>query len=299
LIKISVIMLFVFFGKMSCAQEKVKEPLGELQNNHPQIQILQFDSSVIKRDYFIINDTNALRIDTLKQIWQGDTFNVYRYYSHGELIRTEKYYQNGILRHIKNYVNGKPHGHNYSFYENGKLSNYTLYHHWKILSSFNYYESGMLKYYLISDTLAKTNTIREYYESGKIMSENTEYLYKDTLIHDIDYYESGNVISENYFNNGKQKFVAYFDNGNVMEEYTYIDMNLFRVGELKYYYENGQLKHQAFFKDGDNRKEANIKTGTWSYWDEKGKLIGQEIYKNNELIDTKEFFSKKLKGVEK
>ncbi|MBK7181960.1 MAG: hypothetical protein IPH89_02965 [Bacteroidetes bacterium] len=32
------------------------------------------------------------------------------------------------------------------------------------------------------------------------------------------------------------------------------------------------------------QSEANQKTGTWKYWDEKGRIIKEEVYQDNILI---------------
>ena len=60
-------------------------------------------------------------------------------------------------------------------------------------------------------------------------------------------------------------------------------MRSIEVGDWKYYYENGNKEHVAHY-DKEGRK-----IGVWKYYNEKGKLLKQEEYENDNLINTKEY----------
>ncbi len=47
------------------------------------------------------------------------------------------------------------------------------------------------------------------------------------------------------------------------------------------------------YKDSLNEIEANVKHGRWSYWSDEGVLLKEEYYENNELIEVKEYVSKR------
>lgn len=78
-------------------------------------------------------------------------------------------------------------------------------------------------------------------------------------------------------------------NGNKIAEGTYVDFGLFWVGKKVEYHSNGLKSEEMYFQDGKTQEEANIKTGVWKYYSEKGDLIKEEVYENNELIDTEEY----------
>ncbi len=58
-----------------------------------------------------------------------------------------------------------------------------------------------------------------------------------------------------------------------------------RIGKWQEWYENGILKREYFFDEN----QPNAKTGIWKWWDEKGNLIKEETYKDDVLIDKKEY----------
>lgn len=270
----------------------------QLYKDSSHVEVLSVNrtlkNKIISGDTSNIDSGLVKKITTEIGIW-GDTLEVCYYFLDKKHIRTDFFNNNRGMNFIDYYKDGKPHGESFTF-KNGKIQNYVLWNEWDIITRLNFHENGQLEGYSFTDTLNQIVKSYSYYESGKIMVKSNAIINKNDPIHDtiheIRYYESGNTISENYYNAGKQKMVAYFDNGKLMEEYSYIDMNLFLVGELKYYYENGKLKQQAFFKDGNTREEANYRIGNWSWWDEKGNLVKQEIYRDNELVETKEFLPK-------
>ena len=84
-------------------------------------------------------------------------------------------------------------------------------------------------------------------------------------------------------------FVNYHRNGQIAWKGTVLNSHLFRLKKWEEYYENGQLSREYFYNDSI----PNQREGTWSWWDEQGNLIKQEIYKNGELIDTKTYLPRK------
>jgi antitoxin component YwqK of YwqJK toxin-antitoxin module len=79
-------------------------------------------------------------------------------------------------------------------------------------------------------------------------------------------YKNNSVTYEEFFKNGQVKFKTQYNK---------------KVGFTSYeYYENGQLKQKSI-----NKKDGK-KDGIGEYYDENGKLIKKETYKDGVLIKT-------------
>jgi len=69
----------------------------------------------------------------------------------------------------------------------------------------------------------------------------------------------------------------WYENGQLREEFYY--KNGKRDGDYKIWYTNGQLAEECFYKNGE-------KDGTYKYWHENGQLREECYYKNGELDGT-------------
>jgi len=107
----------------------------------------------------------------------------------------------------------------------------------------------------------------------------------ESSFYECSYYKNGVVFYEGLFNSRKQKYIENFYSGQRAKEGYMWNDPIKCIGDWKEWYENGIMKRKYFFDEN----QPNIKTGTWSWWDKKGNLIKQEIYKNNELIEEKNF----------
>lgn len=180
-----------------------------------------------------------------------------------------------------------------------------------------WYRSGQIqKYFVDKDSLTHgCYESRHWFPDGKL--KLTNYCDGDTAVQ-IEYYHSGatkrvlksykesainwmvdHYIAEYYVNgqlkydpsdvNGSRQTIKnYYESGKVSREATYVAGAL--VGPLHEWYENGQLKVKGQYKDpGDPRPPYTIKTGTWSYYAESGKLIKEEFYEEGKLVKTVEY----------
>jgi antitoxin component YwqK of YwqJK toxin-antitoxin module len=118
-----------------------------------------------------------------------------------------------------------------------------------------------------------------------------------------EYYDNGTVRLESFVNNNMYDsiFVSYYENGNkraegVYKKCTYKTSSTVIVqstcgverdtiqpkegiynGQWKYYYENGQLESvKNYF--------CNIKVGQWLFYDSTGKLLENEFYNADKLV---------------
>ncbi len=87
----------------------------------------------------------------------------------------------------------------------------------------------------------------------------------------------------------------YYDNGKLQEQYAAKllgnDKDGYRTDvnvNLQLYYANGKIKAKGEFVDHDN-------TGTWCFYDEKGKYLGEKIYQDKDAFwsGASNYFAKK------
>jgi antitoxin component YwqK of YwqJK toxin-antitoxin module len=158
-----------------------------------------------------------------------------------------------------------------------------------------YYESGNVESILLDD---RKTFAMGFYENGK-MKSFTKYI-MDSIkcginkpFEETEWYENGQLKSKCIYNCGKQQCKEFYNDTTLGREVTIIDMELFYVGKYTEWHKNGKLQLKGQYKDGNTQSEANIKTGVWSYYNEKGILVKEEYYENNKLIKTNEYIKKK------
>ena len=97
-----------------------------------------------------------------------------------------------------------------------------------------------------------------------------------------EYYDSKKIKSLAEYINGhtrNSRVMGFFENGNKESEYTYGEIDGMEDGNYLEYFENGSIKIKGKYEKGS-------KNGKWEHFDEKGKLIKTEIFKDDELLKT-------------
>lgn len=216
------------------------------------------------------------------------------------------YYSDGTLKTIANYKNGKFHGTYKKFNELGEISEegnyvdnelegtYTIYHSKGKIKSVNTVKdklpNSFISYY-INGQIEKVNTykdgklesIRENNIEGNIRTLQT-FNSKEELTN-LKYYNADGALyfEENYVNGKAKQAFQYFSDGTSeklkntgMLSFKNLDGQLISQGNLQngimqnqwnYYYLNGNLKSQNFYKDGNetgNRK-TYLESGALDY----------------------------------
>lgn len=162
-----------------------------------------------------------------------------------------------------------------------------------ILKDTLWYPTGEIK-----SITARIDTIQyyhEWYKNGQMKNKaiSSVDFYSGGKLEEWRWWENGQLLNYNLSNYGKQQMVVYDSTGKKVLESTFIDMpGLFNVGTYTEWWPNGQKYVEWQYKDGNTRAEANYKIGTWNWWDESGNLVKQEFYKNNKLVDVKEYLPK-------
>ncbi|RYH74743.1 hypothetical protein EVU94_06925 [Flavobacteriaceae bacterium 144Ye] len=167
----------------------------------------------------------------------------------GEIVLTGEYiiyYEDGTINVKGNFVNTKKDGDIYYYNENGVLTD---------IENF---------------TLGDINTSKHYYQNGQLESE--EYYMYDIKLRVKRYYSNGNLHYDQQSTNHPTNTI---------------------------YYENGEKKAQGSFKmDGKgefitDENERLIKIGEWKYYDENGNLTLKETYKFGKLVSSEKVEEKR------
>lgn len=139
-----------------------------------------------------------------------------------------------------------------------------------------------------------TTVYMKYYHSGKI--EAIDKNYKDSTLnwmvlhYQVEYYENGQKKSDpNDINGSRKNHRSYYENGQPSREVIWKGDST--LGDCKEWYSNGKLKAKGQYELPlflRNVYPVN-KIGTWSYYNESGKLIKEEFYEEGKLVKTIEY----------
>lgn len=164
-------------------------------------------------------------------------------------------FENGQPDYVKTYVNGRREGLQMSWYKNGQMKDSSMYvQYGDIIHSTDgktWYESGQLKSH-------HTESFSRYWDKNGNLSEED---FPDKGIF-REYYASGQLKSE--FSEWDYEEKSFFENGQLERHYIEEDENGYNVE--KEYYENGQLKRSY-------KEHYNLDTREEQCWDVDGNEI--------------------------
>lgn len=208
-------------------------------------------------------------------------------YQNGICISSIGYYANTEIIYRKvAYLNGKRNGVDETWYKSGQKMSFAYYEEGQLKSPIiEWFEDGNIKSLIDVNWTNNHGFTKVWFENGNIKSEEN---FIDSTLKGVivkNYFENGKLRNIEYGNLGKRPYLEYYPNGVKGREGKIINAYWNKIGKWQEWYENGVKMRDYFFDEN----QPNIKTGTWSWWDEKGNLIKQEIYKNNELIEEKNF----------
>ena len=171
----------------------------------------------------------------------------------------KEYHDNGQLKSEITYKDGKKNGPYTWYWDNGNISDQGAYKDGKLDGPIKvYYYTGELQIEGVLKYRQKVGIVRGYYKNGQLKSEGT---YRN---------DERNGPLKSYFENGKLRSDELFKND-------------VQVGPFQYYHENGQLRLKG------TRKNDGVKDGVVKEYDDSGKLIGEYTWKDDELINSKEY----------
>jgi len=208
-------------------------------------------------------------------------------YSDGFCTNAIGYYSDtkNVYRKVS-YKNGVRNGVDASWYQSGAKMSFAYYEVGKLKSPIvKWFENGSIKDLIDVDWDSNIGFTKTWFENGNLKSEET---YIDSTLNGIivkNYFDNGNLRNIEYGNLGKSPYLEYYSNGVKGQEGKIFNAYWNKIGKWQDWYDNGVLAKEYFFDDST----PNKKTGTWSWWDEQGNLIKQEVYKEDKLIEVKNY----------
>jgi antitoxin component YwqK of YwqJK toxin-antitoxin module len=126
-------------------------------------------------------------------------------------------------------------------------------------------------------SLVKDGKWTTWFENGTLCSE--EYYNHGAMVGTWKtVYENGQTESVLNFTTGEAVF--YSKSGVVVSKGTIADGMLYK-GKWTGFYENGNKNYTGSY-DNQGKKD-----GTWTFWNEKGEIVSEQIFQNGTLLSTK------------
>ena len=191
-----------------------------------------------------------------------------------------------------------------TYYRNGQIDEQCLYYDASGNSlKENYlwsawYPDGNKKGEMIFE--GKKKSIVYYYHNGQVRWKDVSIMGADPkrpkayqYVFTENFCENGQLISKDSINSTSiRKFTRYFCNGQKEREFTWNGLNV--IGPWIQWYSNGKIaiegQYPATLPLRKEREYGSTKQqGTWKYYDDKGKLIKEEIYKDGVVLETKNY----------
>ena len=172
------------------------------------------------------------------------------------------------------------------------------------------YDDGKTKtisYYQNKRNKLFLGKIENYYKNRQLQSAGK---IKDDLMDGawINYYENGQIKGRGLYKAGNGEdlgitgiakngrigqWVFYYENGKKKSVYNYDYRGV--PNNWTEYYENGRIQlhntsygYTSYYENGKKQKEGNLineeKSGDWIFYDEEGRFVKVEEYKNDELV---------------
>ena len=260
----------------------------KLEDSHT-LRKVDYENGLLKT-YFIYNKDGIPDGESVEYYEEGNIKSIIPFRNNIVEGLTITYYENGNIDEEVNYKNNKMNGEAKSYDENGKLNGRTIFKDNIKLEEDVHKENEILKNtfkngeLVKQDICAPNGTLKErrilngdemeystFYPNGNVKQK---ILTKDKIIiKEQIYARNGNIMSNSFFSDGKPviELFEYYPDGKLFRKISTINKML--NGDSIEYYPNGNIKEKVHFIDD---KEE----GEHFFYDEKGKLIKTEIYKN-------------------
>ena len=215
-----------------------------------------------------------------------------KYYRWGKLYKVESFFLNGRMRSLAHFNNGVLEGLSIEYYENGNIRSIELSHRGfsENNTSLNFSENGQVLNYVIYYPEAKSYKFVENFPGTLNISkeDSCSSIWNEMGRACLDrfYFENGNISAEFHTNDGNtiHPYKEYYPNGQVKVDGHCIVAPWYLTGKFKGYYEDGKLRSIYNYKNAKDYTECTIKDGEWIDYDENGKVIQYELWKNGVKI---------------
>jgi len=260
----------------------------KLEDSHT-LRKVDYENGLLKT-YFIYNKDGIPDGESVEYYEEGSIESIVHFRNNIVEGLTITYYENGNIDEEVNYKNNKMNGEAKSYDENGKLNGRTIFKDSIKLEEDVYKENEILKNTFKNGELVKQDictlngTLKErrilngdemeystFYPNGNVKQK---ILAKDKIIiKEQIYARSGNIMYNSFFSDGKPvtEYFEYYPDGKLFRKIVSVDGKL--NGDSIEYYPSGNIKEKTYFINDKQEKEH-------FFYDEKGKLIKTDIYKN-------------------
>lgn len=196
-------------------------------------------------------------------------------YDNDVLVAVTLYYDNGQISEERSMLNGNIHGDYLSYYEDGAIKSKANYKNGQQISYVGYDNSGnktseykfhedgtrllFVNYFEDTENISEiekladdglTRTKKRYNENGDLLLD--EVSSKDDVTSQKTYYKDGKLYITINKNGDVEENTVYYPNGNKkLESVVNKKINGWAVGPRKEYYENGNIKSEINFTDGE------------------------------------------------
>jgi antitoxin component YwqK of YwqJK toxin-antitoxin module len=249
-----------------------------------------YSSGQQSSDTFATRNRHALLTSEDTQALELNAQNYIAYHENGAKYDTTNYvnglaegayqswHENGAKESEGTYKNGIQTGEWTTWHENGKLESKGSYDYGKTDEWHFWYENGAKETVGTYKDGNQTGEWTAWYDNGKLESKGS---YNDDGEKTGEWHfwhENGAKETEGAYKNSNQtgEWTTWYDNGK-LESKGPIENNL-QTGQWTFWHENGEKESQGAFDDEEQRH------GTWTEWDDTGKVIRTSVYANGELI---------------
>jgi len=225
----------------------------------------------LNESYNSVDTTQYSNIDTL--FYHDNIIEKLFFYKGDNKLKEVRYHSNGNLSLIMYLDNvGRTHGKFESWYENGQISIESVYIHDTIDGKGHSWNSdGSLN--SISDCKMGDCETKYLYPSGKVKKIQKHYL---SAIYEImTFCENGRLTQRVYPGKTNMPYYFYHCDGQMLVKGT-VNADGTHIGNFEHYYPNGNYREKGAYA---NREGLIVpKIGKWTYYNEDGKLVREEIY---------------------
>lgn len=269
---------FEQFQKLLNVPYSPSKPKVEKTLYHTLNQCYEFKDSL-----FTGSDT-ITPIDDLKLF--DEKLVVVRYYDKGKKVRAEGYNSQSKLITLVEFDGYVKHGWEKKWYSNGKLDYFTYYNKGvQELPAISLYENGNLKWIGEEHENRLKYVSKQYYPSGILKSisvglDSCEFgqlnlYYRPDATMKLKMYHCDTIIF----------FEGYYNNGQLAYKYNW--MLFHPIGLMQQWYSNGNRKLEGNIVRSTEFLMDRQLDGEWLFWNEKGELVMNRLYKNGTLLNEK------------
>lgn len=176
---------------------------------------------------------------------------------------------------------------------------------YKFLKSINFSNNSISNYYY-QDFIDKSNVQIDYFENGQLRSRSSTkndlkngefyWAYEDKTLYAQHFYEKGLKVGtwKSGFKGSKEVWCTQIFQNDILQSISFSNGKKYEIEkgtiEILDYYPSGKLRLKGKVIDG-------VKFGTWIFYDEKGKIIGEFKHDEKGNITTIRTSSQSIPGI--